>query len=91
MKSLAPNPWGLYQVHGNVWEFVQDCWNESYEGAPNDGSAWEAGKCNTRVRRGGSWDNAPWDLRSAFRFRISSDYRVEVIGFRLGSDCHRQN
>ena len=66
----APNPWGLHDVHGNVWEWVQDCWHENYEGAPTDGTAWlEAGggDCGLRVVRGGSWTNIPGYLRSANR------------------------
>ena len=55
--SFGPNGWGLHDLHGNVWEWVQDCWNESYRGAPADGSAWESGDCSLRVLRGGSWDN----------------------------------
>ena len=43
-------------MHGNVWEWVEDCWNDSYEGAPDDGSAWTSGDCGRRVLRGGSWD-----------------------------------
>jgi formylglycine-generating enzyme required for sulfatase activity len=56
--SLPPNPWGLHEMHGNVWEWVQDCWHDSYEGAPDDGAAWEeadGGDCGRRVVRGGSW------------------------------------
>src|SRR5262245_22588978 len=55
VDSFVPNPWGLYQVHGNVYEWVQDCWNRNYEGAPSDGSAWLTGDCARRVMRGGSW------------------------------------
>ena len=57
VKSFEPNPWGLYQVHGNVGEWCEDCWNESYNGAPSDGSAWTAGDCAFRLLRGGSWDH----------------------------------
>lgn len=69
---FEPNPWGLYQVHGNVYEWVADCWNNNYEGAPSDGSAWTAGDCNRGVARGGSWHFAPWHLRSASRGALAS-------------------
>ena len=65
---FAPNPWGLHDVHGNVSEWTQDCWNSSYVGAPTDGGAWEAGDCERRVVRGGHWlDEDPLALRSARR------------------------
>jgi formylglycine-generating enzyme required for sulfatase activity/uncharacterized caspase-like protein len=69
VKSFKPNPWGLYQVHGNVWEWTEECWNENYEGAPNDGSAITTGDCKNHVLRGGSWYNCPGDLRAAVRNR----------------------
>jgi len=69
VDSFAPNPWGLYQVHGNVFEWVEDCRHDNYEGAPSDGSAWTDGNCLRRVLRGGAWDTEPSDLRSAARFR----------------------
>ena len=50
-----PNSFGLYDMHGNVWEWVEDCWNDSYAGAPSDGRAWTSGDCSRRVIRGGSW------------------------------------
>ena len=53
--SFSPNAWGVHDMHGNVWEWVEDCWNDSYVGAPSDGSAWESGECGYRVLRGGSW------------------------------------
>ncbi len=59
VKSFEPNPWGLYQVHGNVWEWVEDCWHDSYHNAPSDGSARTTGDCKYRVLRGGSWDYDP--------------------------------
>ena len=64
-------------MHGNVWEWVEDCWNESYKGAPSDGSAWTSGDCSRRVLRGGSWGNEPGILRSAVRSRYDSDVRVQ--------------
>jgi formylglycine-generating enzyme required for sulfatase activity len=70
-------------MHGNVWEWVEDCWNESYAGAPSDGTAWLSGNCGLRVLRGGSWYGDPWYLRSALRGRITSDIRSYIIGFRV--------
>ena len=54
--TFKANGWGLYDMHGNVWEWVQDCWNDNYEGAPTDGTAWLSGDCDRRVLRGGSWE-----------------------------------
>jgi formylglycine-generating enzyme required for sulfatase activity len=68
---FQPNPWGLYQVHGNVYEWVEDCWRGTYEGAPADGSAWVKPDCTEHVLRGGSWNFAPWHLRSANRGRVA--------------------
>ena len=84
--SFAPNAWGLHDMHGNVFEWVEDCWNESYAGAPSDGSAWGRGNCNQRVVRGGSWYFRPAGLRSADRFRDTRSDRVSVLGFRLAQD-----
>ena len=81
--SYPPNGYGLYDVHGNVWEWVEDCWNGNYEGAPEDGSAWESGNCGQRVVRGGSWVNVPRFLRSAYRFRDSTGFRFNYTGFRV--------
>ena len=81
--SFAPNGFGLYDVHGNVWEWVEDCWNGSYAGAPVDGSAWESGNCDVRVLRGGSWYSVPGGLRSAVRFGDSAGYRISYFGFRV--------
>ena len=53
--SFAPNDFGLYDMHGNAWEWVEDCWNASYRGAPSDGGGWRSGDCAKRVCRGGSW------------------------------------
>ena len=73
--SFGPNGFGLHDVHGNVWEWTQDCWNESYRGAPVDGSAWERGDCGRRVVRGGSWDDVPGNLRSADRRGLGTGLR----------------
>ena len=81
--SFGPNGWGLHDMHGNVWEWVQDCWNGSYGGAPSDGSAWERGDCSQRVLRGGSWINLPRYLRSAYRNWITTTSRYVIDGFRV--------
>jgi formylglycine-generating enzyme required for sulfatase activity len=67
VDAFAPNPWGFYQVHGNVWEWTEDRWNANYRGAPADGSAWTAGDCDSRVVRGGSFETGPREIRSATR------------------------
>jgi formylglycine-generating enzyme required for sulfatase activity len=71
VDSFDPNPWGVYQVHGNVFEWTEDCGNATYRGAPTDGSAWTTGECNLRVLRGGSWFGGAERLRSAFRLRAT--------------------
>ena len=80
---FEPNGFGLYDILGNVWEWTQDCWNESYSGAPADGSAWSSGDCSQRVSRGGAWDGPPRALRSANRFRYSAEFRYNGFGFRV--------
>ncbi len=81
--SYGPNAFGLYDVHGNVWEWTEDCWNASYAGAPSDGSARLSGDCSQRVIRGGSWIIGPRVVRSAFRNWYTTDYRFNYFGFRL--------
>lgn len=85
VKSFQPNAWGLYQVHGNVWEWVEDCWHDNYSGAPADGSAWTTGDCIFRVLRGGSWDDFPSVLRAAYRSLNTPDNRSGgyVYGLRV--------
>lgn len=81
--SFRPNPFGLYDMHGNVWEWTEDCQNKNYDGAPTDGGAWIAGNCKERGLRGGSFIIPPRYLRSAARFGHSSDYRSHYYGFRV--------
>jgi formylglycine-generating enzyme required for sulfatase activity len=82
--SFKPNAFGLYDMAGNVFQWVEDCYHENYSGAPTDGSAWTAGDCKFRVLRGGSWENDPQDVRSASRGRNSADGRNDGLGFRVG-------
>jgi len=77
------NAFGLYDMHGNVWEWTQDCGNESYSRAPSDGSAWATGDCGLRVLRGGSWDSSPSYARAANRDRGYTAGRNDYLGFRL--------
>jgi formylglycine-generating enzyme required for sulfatase activity len=70
----------------DVWEWVQDLWHDNYEGAPNDGSAWETGDNERRVLRGGSRNSKPWRVRSACRNWRNRDGRGNDIGFRLAKD-----
>ena len=83
--SFSANAFGLYDVHGNVQEWVEDCWNDSYDGAPTDGSAWVSKDCDCyqRVLRGGSWNNKPRNHRSANRLRYYADSRKLNVGFRV--------
>ena len=89
--SFPANAWGLHDMHGNVWEWVQDCWHESYAGAPNDGSAWiditwTSGSCSLRVIRGGSWLNSARIMRSSYRATDNIWERLENVGFRVARD-----
>lgn len=81
--SLGANGWGLHDMLGNVGEWTEDCWNDSYAGSPSDGSAWEHGECDMRVLRGGSWLHSPAILRTAKRFPESSGNRSNFFGFRV--------
>lgn len=83
VNSFLANSFGLNDMHGNVWEWTQDCWNDSYTGAPSNGKAWSQGDCSQRVLRGGSWLSRPDALRSAYRFRNSTTVRNNDLGFRL--------
>ena len=80
------NAFGLHDMHGNVWEWVEDCWHDSYNGAPNDGSAWTTActDADRRVVRGGSWVAVPQVLRSANRNGLTTGNRINNLGFRVG-------
>jgi formylglycine-generating enzyme required for sulfatase activity len=82
--SFEPNRFGLYDMVGNVWAWVEDCWHGNYDDAPADGTVWtEGGNCKSRVVRGGGWDNAPLNLRAANRDRLATDHRVYGFGIRV--------
>ena len=81
--SFSPNAFGLHDMHGNVYEWVEDCYHGSYNEAPTDGSANTAGNCTIRVLRGGSWVSGPEGLRSAFRVRDQQGNRDNLVGFRI--------
>jgi formylglycine-generating enzyme required for sulfatase activity len=83
VDSFQPNPWDLFQVHGNVREWLEDCYHDSYRGAPSDGTAWISGDCSRRAIRGGSWLFEPRRLRSASRDRNAPDRRFSGLGFRV--------
>jgi formylglycine-generating enzyme required for sulfatase activity len=76
------NAFGLHDVHGNVWEWVEDCWI-IYKGGPSDDSTWTTGNCNRRVLRGGSWYDLPRVVRAAFRIRDVPGGRIVDVGFRV--------
>lgn len=86
VKSYAPNAFGLYDMHGNVYEWTVDCWNPNYQGAPSDGSAWLTGDCSRRVLRGGSWYVNDRSTRASARFAVMVRKRDDIQGFRLAHD-----
>ncbi|GJM15546.1 MAG: pyoverdine biosynthesis protein PvdO [Thermodesulfobacteriota bacterium] len=81
--KFRANGFGLYDVLGNVWEFVADKWHDSYTGAPSDGSAWLDGGSDKRIIRGASWFNVPRNVRSANRYSIESNVRYSGVGLRV--------
>ena len=83
VDNFEPNPRGLYNVHGNVYEWSEDCWNASNKGNPGDGRARTTGQCSKRVVRGGSWDSNPRDVRAAHRTWYEAGSRLRTVGFRL--------
>jgi formylglycine-generating enzyme required for sulfatase activity len=82
--SFSPNAFGLYDMHGNVWEWTEDCWSEEYgSDAPKDGTPFLKGNCGGRVMRGGSWEDYPGDVRSAARVGSGRDEQSWADGFRV--------
>jgi len=86
--SFRPNAFGLFDTAGNAAEWVEDCWNPSYRGAPHDGSAWTSGDCSLRVLRGGSFGDKASAVRSSARFRYDEDVRYYANGFRVARDVN---
>ena len=84
--AFAPNPWGLYNVHGNVWDWTEDCWHEGNAGNPGNGAARTDGDCTWRVARGGAWNYHPAELRSAHRYWNLTHNRNTGTGFRVARE-----
>jgi formylglycine-generating enzyme required for sulfatase activity len=91
VDHFSANPWGLYNVHGNVWEWTEDCWNEKNAGNPGDGKPRTTGDCGLRVLRGASFNNFPHTLRSARRERARLGSRVDAFGFRVARSLGVEN
>jgi formylglycine-generating enzyme required for sulfatase activity len=87
--KLKANAFGLVDMSGNVVEWVADCWNEHYEGAPRDGSAWLSGECRRRVVRGGSWSDRARNMRATTRFWYLSNVGFSYSGFRVALDVNQ--
>ncbi len=83
VDAYPPNPFGVYGTNGGVWEWVNDCWHRSYDGAPNDGSSWDKPDCRENVIRGGSWRNDASYVHSASRFKYDTNVRYLLNGFRV--------
>lgn len=81
--KYAANAFGLHDMIGNAWEWVEDCLNATYSGAPDDGSAWLSGNCDLRILRGGSWSSVPADARAVQRFLRQKPTRRNDMGFRV--------
>ena len=84
---FAANPWGLHDMHGNVWEWLADCRNDNYNGAPSDGAARVTGDCLRRILRGGSWSSSPANVRVARREWDDASLRTNEIGFRVVAEA----
>jgi formylglycine-generating enzyme required for sulfatase activity len=88
--TFPPNAFGLYDMHGNVWEWCQDNWHDDYQGAPIDGSSWINENDNdSHLLRGGSWFDLPWNCRSAYRNYYGSDNHDYYVGFRVVCEAAR--
>ncbi|MGC1217465.1 MAG: SUMF1/EgtB/PvdO family nonheme iron enzyme [Phormidesmis sp.] len=87
--SFKPNGFGLHDMHGNLWEWCQDGWHDSYTGAPKKGGVWKSSTSNNKVVRGGSWINSPGNCRSAFRYDFTPDIRNYTVGFRVSCSAPR--
>lgn len=84
--SFAANPYRLHDMNGSVWEWVADCWHNSYKGAPADGQAWDDPLCRVRVIRGGSWRDGGTYMMSSTRFKYDASVRQNQNGFRVARD-----
>jgi formylglycine-generating enzyme required for sulfatase activity len=90
VASFQPNRFGLYDMLGNVWQWVGDCWHDTYEGRPRDASAWTAERCTRRVVRGGSWEIFPRNVRAGTRERLAPVWHYASLGFRVVRAVDRQ-
>ena len=84
--SYPANAFGVYDMHGNVYEWTADCWHDGYDGAPSDGSVWSGGDCSVRVMRGNDWGEAPVFSRSGNRNNRAPDVRGDFLGFRVARE-----
>src|SRR5207245_1924798 len=89
VQSFAPNRWGFYQVHGNVYDWVEDCWHDDYSGAPSDGSAWSSENCSGHVLRGGAFSRSCQTARSAARMWSGSPNRLAYMSLRVARTMDR--
>ncbi len=85
--SFTANPYGLHDMNGSVWEWVSDCWHNSYKGAPTNGRSWDTPNCRDRVIRGGSWRDDASYMLSSTRFKYAASVRYSQNGFRVARDA----